>query len=114
DDDTMAWHSVAVVQPPRFSDIQVTLVPPEYTRWLPSQSPRSIIALEGTRLELRGEVDQPVTSAHVVVESNGKAVKFPLEIGPDHRTFSTTADSSAAPVLAASGTYWIEVALESG
>lgn len=114
DDHTMAWHSVDVVQPPRFSDIQVTLVPPEYTRWLPSQSPRSIIALEGTRLELRGAVDQAVTSAHVILESSGKAAKFPLEIGPDRRTFFISAESAAAPVLAASGTYWIEVALESG
>ncbi|PQO27760.1 hypothetical protein [Blastopirellula marina] len=122
DDDTMAWQAVDVVKPPKFSDVQVTLIPPEYTRWLPSESPRSIIALEGTSLQLFGKVDQKITEASFVFEAAGKSESFPLEIGADRLSFSTKAQPDAAnqptspvgPVLAASGNYWIEVTVESG
>ncbi|PQO39287.1 hypothetical protein C5Y96_05380 [Blastopirellula marina] len=119
DDDTMTWHAVDVVKPPKFSDVQVTLVPPEYTRWLPSQSPRSIIALEGTTTQLFGKVDQKITQAEFVFEANGKSEVFPLVIGEDGYSFSTPpegADNEPAqgPILAASGNYWIEVTVESG
>lgn len=119
DDDTMAWQPVDVVKPPKFSDVQVTLVPPQYTRWLPSESPRSIIALEGTTVQLFGKVDQKITDANFVFEANGKTETFPLEIAADQVSFSTkpTPDQSSAPsgpVLLASGNYWIEVTVESG
>lgn len=119
DDDTMNWHSVEVVKPPKFSDVQVTLVPPEYTRWLPSQSPRSIIALEGTTAQLFGKVDQKITQAEFVFEANGKSEVFPLVIGEDGYSFSTPSEESQnepakGPLLAASGSYWIEVTVESG
>lgn len=119
DDDTMNWHAVEVVKPPKFSEVQVTLVPPEYTRWLPSQSPRSIIALEGTTAQLYGKVDQKITKAQFVFEAAGKADVFPLVIGEDGTSFSTPhaiAENAPAkgPVLAASGSYWIEVTVESG
>jgi len=119
DDDTMNWHAVDVVKPPKFTDVQVTLVPPEYTRWLPSQSPRSIIALEGTTVQLFGKVDQKITKAQFVFEAAGKSQTFPLEIGDDGQSFSTpqAAGENApppGPVLAASGSYWIEVTVESG
>ena len=111
DDDTMAWQPVDVVKPPKFSDVQITLIPPKYTRWLPSESPRSIIALEGTSLQLFGKVDQKITEAQFVFEAAGKSETFPLEIGDDRLTFSTPSPSEAAdepsspvgPVLAASG-----------
>lgn len=119
DDDTMTWHAVEVVKPPKFSDVQVTLIPPEYTRWLPSQSPRSIIALQGTAVQLYGKVDQKITHAEFVFEAGGKSEAFPLVLGEDGYSFSTsqdTADSEPAkgPILAASGSYWIEVTVESG
>ncbi|MBA2116574.1 DUF4175 family protein [Bremerella alba] len=119
DDDTMNWHAVEVVKPPKFSDVQVTLVPPEYTRWLPSQSPRSIIALEGTTTLLFGKVDQKITKAQFMFEAAGKSDVFPLVIGEDGYSFSTpqtTAEDGPpqGPVLAASGSYWIEVTVESG
>lgn len=122
DDDTMAWQPVDVVKPPKFSDVQITLIPPQYTRWLPSESPRSIIALEGTSLQLFGKVDQKITDANFVFESAGKSESFPLEIGDDRLTFSTKTSPSqtnkpnkpAGPILAASGNYWIEVTVESG
>ncbi len=119
DDDTMNWHAVEVVKPPKFSEVQVTLVPPEYTRWLPSQSPRSIIALEGTTVQMFGKVDQKITQAEFVFEANGKSETFPLVIGDDGYSFSTPSDATQdepvkGPVLAASGSYWIEVTVESG
>lgn len=119
DDDSMTWHAVDVVKPPKFSDVQVTLVPPEYTRWLPSQSPRSIIALEGTTAQLFGKVDQKITQAEFVFETNGKPEVFPLVIGEDGYSFSTPPEGASnepakGPILAASGNYWIEVTVESG
>ncbi|MBI1247161.1 hypothetical protein GC197_04875 [bacterium] len=119
DDDTMAWQSVDVVKPPKFSDVQVTLVPPDYTRWLPSKSPRSIIALAGTRLQLYGKVDQPITDARFMFEASGETNSFPLVIGEDGTSFSTPQlpeDGVAAdgPTLAKSGSYWIEVTVDSG
>ncbi|MEW4564340.1 hypothetical protein AB1K70_17510 [Bremerella sp. JC770] len=119
DDDTMNWRAVEVVKPPKFSDVQVTLVPPEYTRWLPSQSPRSIIALAGTTVQLYGNVDQKITKAQFVLEAAGKSESFPLVIGEDGYSFSTPPEGAEnepakGPVLAASGSYWIEVTVESG
>ncbi|WDI43269.1 DUF4175 family protein [Bremerella sp. P1] len=119
DDDTMTWHAVEVVKPPKFSDVQVTLVPPDYTRWLPSQSPRSIIALQGTTAQLYGKVDQKITQAEFVFETAGKSEVFPLVIGEDGYSFSTPQEGAEGepakgPVLAASGSYWIEVTVESG
>ncbi len=114
DDNTIAWRAVEVVRPPKFSDVQVTLIPPDYARWLPTQSPRSIIALEGTRLELRGKVDQPVVAAHVTVESQGKKSNYPLIVDADGHAYSTPSDSSQMPLLRANGSYWVEVTVESG
>ncbi|MEW4451764.1 hypothetical protein AB1L30_03665 [Bremerella sp. JC817] len=118
DDDTMAWYSVDVVKPPKFTDIQVTLVPPEYTRWLPSESPRSIIALAGTSLQLRGKVDQTITQAEFVFDAAGETQAFPLVIGEDGKSFSTPPGSESepvvGPVLEKSGNYWIEVTVDSG
>lgn len=119
DDDTMTWHAVEVVKPPKFSDVQVTLVPPDYTRWLPSQSPRSIIALQGTTAQFYGKVDQKITQAEFVFETAGKSEVFPLVIGEDGYSFSTPQEGAEGepakgPVLAASGSYWIEVTVESG
>ncbi|RCS41085.1 hypothetical protein DTL42_21125 [Bremerella cremea] len=119
DDNTMAWQPVDVVKPPKFSDVQITLVPPAYTRWLPSESPRSIIALAGTSLQLFGKVDQKIDEARFVFEASGETETFPLEIGEDRLSFMTkSATESTAtpvgPVLTASGNYWVEVTVESG
>jgi len=114
DDETMVWRSVQVVKPPKFNELSLTVIPPDYTHWEPADSPRSIIALAGSKLQLVGRVDQPINAAELVFEIGTETNRFPLNVGPDQLAFSTPQDLDQLPTLSDDGRYWIEVTVISG
>lgn len=113
DDDTMRWHEVDVIKPPRFDEIEVTLVSPEYTRWEMVSSPRSIIALAGTEVRVSGKVDLPIKEARVRAELGDEKQTFPLEVTTDGLGFRPAESTDESFVVTDSGTYWIEVTTQS-
>ena len=66
DDHWMPWHTVDVLPRPRIGMLAVKAHPPEYTR-LPVETLRPPYqVLEGSRLEIVGQVDQPLRAARLV------------------------------------------------
>ncbi|MEX2357346.1 MAG: hypothetical protein WEE51_03390, partial [Pirellulaceae bacterium] len=109
DDDTMRWHDVDVIKPPRFDAIEVALISPEYTRWESVSSPRSIIALAGTEVRVSGRVDLPIKEARIRAELGSEKKAFPLEVTADGLGFGPVESGEQSFVVTDSGTYWIEV-----
>ena len=64
DDDTMAWHAVQVVQPPRVVDFELRVQPPGYTGWPADQSGRHMRVLEGTQISLAARTNKPLKAVH--------------------------------------------------
>ena len=70
DDDSMPWFVVRVVEPPRLESVELTVIPPEYSRRPPSPAGQTVRAIVGSRLELVARFDRDVESARVrLVES---------------------------------------------
>ncbi len=88
DDDSMPWIEVALVKPPELLSLQVRLVPPAYTAWPAVNSPPDVRALRGTRIELVGKANKPLTSAHVR-QSDG--AEWALEVDAGGAGFSLSA-----------------------
>ncbi len=83
DGDT-AWHRVTVMDRPKISQVKLRIVPPAYSR-LPvveqAALPRQVRALEGSRLEVSFQSDQPLASMELKF-ANGKTT--PITESPDH------------------------------
>ncbi len=85
DHQTMAWHSLEVVPPPRVEKLQLTVYPPAYTQ-LPARTwaaGEPIYA--GSKLELHGRIDQPVEQV-VLISAKGK--QLTARVSKDNPDFS--------------------------
>ena len=71
DDDTMPWIEVAVVEPPKIVDLQIVVEPPAYTNLPPRSSGHVVSALVGSKLQIRGKLDQPIRSAGLKAQLAG-------------------------------------------
>ena len=105
DDDSMGWHSVEVVEPPRASEVTITLHPPAYTSQPARKASRHIQAVAGTAVSIQGEADKRVSQARVLVETEEGEQNIPLKVAADGVSFSLDADGGNAWVLNQSGTY---------
>jgi len=106
DDRMPADHRVEVVEPPRASDVQVTLHPPEYLGLTPSDSPRALRAVAGTRVDLAGKSDRPLSAAFVVLDDG---TRIPLTVDAAGRSFRAARGPEDGWTLATSGTYRLEL-----
>ncbi|TWT39707.1 hypothetical protein Enr8_14080 [Blastopirellula retiformator] len=112
DDDAMSWRTLKAVDPPKIIDVQVTVAPPAYTEWAATPSPRVILALQGSQVEISGKVDQPIAQARLHFENAQGKRTIPLKVGEDQ--LSLVGDSDTPFLLTASGVYWLEVETASG
>ncbi len=89
-DGQTAWHRVTVVDRPRIAQLELKITAPAYSH-LPMVSestlPHMVRALEGSRMELSIQADQPLASL-VLQLDDGKTL--PLAESPDH-TYRFTA-----------------------
>ncbi len=106
DDDTMVWHELEVLEPPRIKSLKLTLTPPEYTLWRPTTSDGQVRALAGTELSLTATSTKPLTQATLRFE-NGTEV--PAELGADGQSISVPKADGEPVVVRESGTYWFEL-----
>jgi hypothetical protein len=101
-DGETAWHHVTVVDRPKISQVKVRVVPPAYSH-LPvveqAALPRQMRALEGSRLEVSFQSDQPLAGMELKF-ADGKTQ--PIAESPDHSYhFNATLSNTFAftPVL---------------
>ncbi len=103
DDDSMPWIRLDVIEPPAVEAFRVTLHPPAYTGWSPSQSDKRIRALRGTRVAVTGTSTKPLHAAAIQLEGGPEiAAKvrndgFSFEVAPEDFEIDQ------------SGAYWFEL-----
>ncbi|MGY8768801.1 MAG: DUF4175 family protein [Pirellulales bacterium] len=115
DDDTMAWSQLVVVDPPKLQQVNIQLSPPKYTQGETIDSPRAIIALEGTTVQIHATVDRPISKAQAVYETSEGKQSIALAVNADGMSASsTTIESETQFVLSQSGTYWLELETAGG
>ena len=110
DDHSMEWTRLTVVEPPRWESLTTILHPPAYTGWQPIESVSHIRALNGTRIELSGVVDRPLTAARIHVESDGQHSVYDAEMDESGLRFRLSSNAENGWQIADSGAYWIELA----
>lgn len=89
DHHSMRWHQLKVVTPPRMAEVRVTVFPPAYTGLSREQLESGESLLAGSRLQVEGRLDEPVTSV-VLRGETGFTISAVLE--KDGKTFCTQED----------------------
>ena len=105
DDDLMPFVHVEVVEPPTLAALQVNVTPPKYSGRPAEQLPPGVghvQGLLGTKIELTGQADKPLKSAHLRI---GDKPSVPLAIGPDGQSFAASFAITEPGVTA----YWFEL-----
>ena len=69
DDDTMRWHTVEVVDPPRLESLAITVHPPGYTGLPAARAERHLEVLAGTGIEISGTASEPLSAAHILPQT---------------------------------------------
>lgn len=100
------WVDLKVVEPARLESLDVTMRPPDYTGWPQETSTGAVVALVGTRLEIRGKSNKALKSTALKIE-NGPTVAARVEA--DGRTFVLPATETEPFLVKDSGTYWFEL-----
>ncbi|MCB9954090.1 MAG: hypothetical protein H6824_24195 [Planctomycetaceae bacterium] len=88
DDDSMAWHPVQSVTPPRLLSTDVVLTYPSYLAMPPaelSHLPTKLSLPVGTQIEIRGTTDRPVSK--VELHLSGRPTRD-VEVAPDQTSFT--------------------------
>lgn len=107
-DDVTAWQPLLVVAPVRITKLQVSIHPPEYTGWKVEESDGHIRALVGSRIELRAEVDKPLSRAVIKFEDDSEEIEIPAQLSEDG--LSLTVSEGKMPWLVnKSGRYRFEM-----
>jgi hypothetical protein len=106
DDHAMPWIPVEVVEPPAVESLAIRLYPPVYTGWPAVSSEKSIRALVGTRVEIKGTATKPLRAAVVRLE---KGEEVPVRLTADGRGFVVPRDPRTEWVVRESGSYWVEI-----
>jgi len=109
----VAWLPMRVVQPPRVASLHVTLDPPAYSGLAAEHSDGNFRALVGTRVQVQGESDKPLSAAHLVVEGESPQ-RIAARLSDDGRTFSVGGDGEDPWVVQGPGTYGFELVDQDG
>ncbi|RIK75275.1 MAG: hypothetical protein DCC67_15530 [Planctomycetota bacterium] len=86
DHHTMPWRRVRVAPAPRLESLAVTVIPPQYAGQSAFPATDPVQMLAGSRLQVRGRVDAPVSAAALLREGEPPV---PLAVGESGRTFDT-------------------------
>ncbi|MGH7137913.1 MAG: hypothetical protein ACREHD_19365, partial [Pirellulales bacterium] len=105
DDFTMPWIKLQIVEPPQVEELAIALHFPPYTSWPAEASEPHLRALVGTRVELKGRVDKPITAAKLHVDEN---MPVAAKVSEDGRGFVLSAEEEGF-TIERSGSYWIEL-----
>ncbi len=84
DHQTMTWHSLEVVTPPRVESLQIIVTPPRYTELAERAWDSNKPIYAGSHLQLQGRTDQSVTR---VVLFGAGGIQVETQISPDRQTF---------------------------
>jgi hypothetical protein len=118
DDDTMGWHELQIVEPPKVVELKIEIQPPEYTGLPKREEGRVVKALTGSQLRILGRLDRPIAKA--AARSETPEFRLPaVAIAPDGLSFTaglaSTVPSDTAPWnIERSGTFWFELTDEHG
>jgi hypothetical protein len=107
DDDTMPWQRLEVVEPLQVTDLQATIHPPAYAGRPWKVSSGVFTTLEGSRVALRGQADQPLDAGSIRREGTDDAI--PLQISTDGFSFSLAVDAATPWELTKPGTYFLQL-----
>jgi hypothetical protein len=113
DDDAMPWTLVAVLEPPKVTELEIVVTPPAYTGLPRSTAGRIVKAIHGSSLAVRGAVDRPIVRAALRGEAAEQSLPE-VQIVGDGRHFVVPASPQAVWPVQASGALWIEIEDESG
>ena len=105
DDQVMPFYQVEVVPPPGIETLQVTVIPPTYSKQSVQELPPGVghvQGLLGTKVEVRATADKRLKSARLRV---GEQPAVPLELQEDEQSFSAVFEIKAAVV----SNYWFEL-----
>jgi hypothetical protein len=113
DDDTMPWHSVEVIEPPRLESLAIEIHPPAYTGLPAASAERHLDVLAGTGIEVDGTTSKPIKSAQIL---QGRLEPIAATISTDgsgkpRRTFHIAPDRWVA---AKTGPYRLELIDDDG
>ncbi len=106
DDRSMPWHRVEVLDPAEIQSLEITVVPPAYTRQPATPGQRNLRVLAGSRLEMSAVASKPLAAAALCLE-DGRQIAATL--GADGRAFSLGQPGSPAVVVEQSGAYWFRL-----
>ena len=106
DDDTMPWHTVEVVEPPRVMEFEIHVQPPEYTGWPADSSGRHLRVVEGTQLWLSAKANKPLKSVNWRGTTRHQADQVVAQLHEDGLGFAWPRQPFVADE---SGTFWFEL-----
>lgn len=106
DDRSMPWHRVEVLDPPEIQSLEITVVPPDYTRQPPFAGQRNLRLLAGSRLEMTALATKELAAATLCLE-DGRQMDATL--AADGRTFWLGHAGSPGMVVEQSGAYWFRL-----
>ena len=109
DDDTMPWRTLELVEPPQVTSLQIRLHPPAYTGWPAVASGENIRALEGTAIEVAGQVNRPAGAVRLRMDKPDSAGAVSGRLSEDGLRFTIGPDAQPPWRATQSGTYWFEV-----
>ena len=109
DDDTMGWRTLELVEPPQVTRLQIRLHPPAYTGWPVAASGENIRALEGTAIEVAGQVNRPASRVRLLMDKPDSAGAVLGRLHADRLRFAIAPDAQPPWTATQSGTYWFEV-----
>ncbi|HMC09984.1 MAG TPA: hypothetical protein VKH44_01790, partial [Pirellulaceae bacterium] len=112
DDDTMPWTELIVVEPPKIVELQIIVEPPAYTGLAPRSEGQIVNALVGSKLRIRGKLDQPIQAATLKSASPGVSIPA-AEILADRRQFQSPPRGSSW-IVEQSGTFSLELTDQHG
>jgi hypothetical protein len=110
DDDSLPWHELLVVQPPKLTDLVSQVQPPAYSGLKPERGGRLIKLLAGSVLSVAGKLDRPASA--VQLRAEGVEHLPELVLAPDHLSFAMPPGADWQPPKSAH--VWIEVVDETG
>ncbi|NLF72238.1 MAG: hypothetical protein GX575_24655 [Candidatus Anammoximicrobium sp.] len=109
DDDTMEWRTLELVEPPQVTSLQIRLHPPAYTGWPVVASGENIRALEGSAIEVAGQVNRPASAVQLRMDKPAAPGIVAGRLSADGLQFTISPDAQPPWQATQSGTYWFEV-----
>ena len=113
DDDTMGWHELQIVEPPKVLELKIEVQPPAYTGLQVREEGRVVKALIGSQLRIQGRLDKPIAKALARSETPELRLSA-VTITRDGLSFDAGLSNGAPWRIERSGTFWFDLTDEQG